>query len=370
MKKVLLGLALLSQWAFASKIIRFPNDFFTITQAYSLLDYSVHGPFNSNRVSSPPKEYFSINTVFLRNQFMIHMGKDMINGNYVVMPSPNIMSVKRISEDKKEIKIQQYFPDLEPKLMEMFGLTPSQIHSLYITSYKIIDQFGKEVESIYIPENVHYRPPMTMTFEVGAKVKMLSFIFSFTSRTAWADSGVGSDLSSIYRDIRTMGIDRDAKMFLKIDPEANSEIYEVFNSEESQKINQILSELHQIIIWGDLPNQDQILKELLDLKTFQFISLDLKNLSAELAKYPHLFGNPVSDSWLSKFKKLRGYKFREEDITNEKSGKLSLGLDSIFSFGGSSSKKTHKRLKEIFTFEMDGEFYIPKNHQIFTQSKQ
>ena len=37
-----------------------------------------------------------------------------------------------------------------------------------------------------------------------------------------------------------------------------------------------------------------------------------------------------------------------------------LGLDSIFIFGDSSSKKTNKRLKEIFTFEMEGEFYIPK----------
>ena len=120
-----------------------------------------------------------------------------------------------------------------------------------------------------------------------------------------------------------MGINRDAKIFLKIDPESSSEIYEIFNSQESQKINQILSELHQIIIWGDLYNQDQIIKELLDLKTFQFISLDLKNLSAELAKYPHLFGNSVNDKWLSKFKKLRGYKFREEDITNEKTGKFS-----------------------------------------------
>lgn len=356
----LLCLTFLSHIALGSKIIRFPNNLFPTTNSFGFLDNNLSGPFSSKRVSSPPKEYFSINTVYLRNQFIVHMGKDLINGNYVVMPSPNIMSVEPRANGKKLIKLQQYFPDLEKKLMEIFGLTPTQIHYLYITSYKVIDQHGKEVQSIYIPENVHYRPPMTMSFEIDGDVKVLSFIFSFTSRTAWADSGIGSDLTSIYRDIRSMDIDRDAKMFLKLDPENSSEIYEVYNSDESQKINQILSELHQIIIWGDMPNREKVLEELLDLKTFQFVSIDLKNLSSELAKYPHLFGNPVDPKWISKFNKLRAYKFRDEEITNEKSGKLSLGLDGIFSFGGSSSKKTHKRLKEIFTFEMEGDFYIPK----------
>ena len=224
----------------------------------------------------------------------------------------------------------------------------------------MIDQYGQEVESIHIPDYVHYRPPVTLSFEVPEETRVLSFIFSFTSRTAWADSGVGSDLSSIYRDLREMNIDRDARLFLKIDPEATSEIYEVYNSTESQKINQILSELHQVIVWGDMPNREDIIKELLDLKTFQFVSVDLRNLSSELSKYPHLFGNPVDPRWVSKFEKISALKFREEEITNESSGSLSIGLKDVFDFGGSSSSKTHERLKEIFQFEMEGEFYVPK----------
>lgn len=348
---------------FAGKIIYFPTDVFPFTshRASSFVDIKpLMNSFSGDRVSSPPKEYFSINTVYLRNQYLVHMGKDLINGTYVVMPSPNILSVEPRPNGKKAVKIQQYFPDLEEKLLQLFALTPSQIHHLYVTSYRVIDQYGKEVESIHIPANVHYRPPMTLTFEVDEKVRVLSFIFSFTSRTAWADSGIGSDLTSIYKDLREMNIDRDARLYLKIDPENSSEIYEVYNSDESQKINQILSELHQVIIWGDMPNRDEVLKELLDLKTFQFVSIDLKNVAAELAKYPHLFGNPTDPRWISKFEKLSTEKYREDEVTNEDSGSLSLGVSGLFDFGGSGSSKTHKRLKEIFSFDMEGEFYIPK----------
>ena len=342
-------------------LIYFPNDIFPYSSFSKSPTPSLLSSLDGDRVSSPPKEYFSINTVFLRNKYLVHMGKDLINGNYVVMPSPNIISVESRPKQKKSIQIQQYYPDLEANLMELFALTPSQIHYLYISSYRVIDQYGEEVETIYIPSNVHYRPPMTMTFEVDEKVRVLSFIYSFTSRTAWADSGIGSDLTSIYRDLREMAIDRDARLYLQIDPESSSEIYEVYNSKESQKINQILSELHQVIIWGDMPNREEVLKELLDLKTFQFVSIDLKNLAEDLAKYPHLFGNPTDPRWLSKFEKISAEKFREEEITNESSGSLSLGVKDLFDFGGSSSNKTHNRLKEIFQFEMEGEFYVPKS---------
>lgn len=343
----------------AKNLIYFPNKTFPYSKFESSLKRNLLLTSNI-RVSSPPKEYFSINTIYLRNKHIVHIGKDLINGNHVIMPSPNVMTIQSRSDKKKLVRIEQYFPDLEAKLMEKYALTPSQIHYLYITSYKVIDQYGELIETIHIPDNVHYRPPATMTLEVDESVRVLSFIFSFTSRTAWADSGVGSDLSSIYHDLRDMNIDRDARLFLKIDPENTSDIYEVFNSKESQKINQILSELHQVIVWGDMPNQEEILKELLDLKTFQYVSVDLKNLAADLAKYPHLFGNPVDPRWISKFEKIKAHKFREEEINRETSGSLSLGVKGLFDLGGSASHKTHNRLKEVFEFEMDGEFYVPK----------
>ena len=128
----LLLLSFLSGSLKAGEIIYFPNNLFPYSGITSLLGGGSDFSFDGGRVSSPPKEYFSINTVYLRNKYLIHMGKDMINGNYVVMPSPNVLSVESRPNNKKKVTIQQYYPDLESKLMEVFGLTPSQIHYLYI----------------------------------------------------------------------------------------------------------------------------------------------------------------------------------------------------------------------------------------------
>jgi hypothetical protein len=312
---------------------------------------------------SPPLEYFSLNTLFLRNKFIVHVGHDLINQNYVVFPSPNLERVEKIDKNRVRVTIQQYFPDLEKRILDEYKIVGSKLHYMYITSYEVFDQNGKLLDRITVPDGVQYRPPQFYQLEVDSDVKVLSFVVGFSGRSGWSDSGASSDLQGVYRDLREIGVDQSASIKLEIAAASGVKAYEVLTSSENVRMSQVLSNFHFIAAWGRFAEKDEFLSQILNMKNFQNISIDLTKGAEDLKKYPDIFGNPLDPKWTSVIHKISSSKLTEKERKSDSAVSAKLGIDKLFNFGGDASKKTESRFKEMVQFEADGDFYIPKSIQ-------
>jgi hypothetical protein len=311
--------------------------------------------------SSPPREYFSLNTLYLGEHTLVHVGHDLINQNYVVFPSPNVQSIEKCEGDKVRVNLQQYFPEFESKIIKSYNITAEKLHYLYITSYEIFDQNGKLLEQIKIPSGVEYRPPSFYQIEVDKSVKLLTFVFGFTGRTGWSDSGISTDLQGLYREIRDIDVNGDSAIHMELKAGTGLKAYEVLTSAEDSKISKILSSLHFIVAWGRMAEREDLMSQIASLKKSEEINIDLSKGVEDLRKYPLVFGDPVDPKWHSVIKKISSEKLTEKDIKTEGSAGAKLGLGSFFNFDGSASKKKDSRMKDMVKFEMEGEFYVPKS---------
>ncbi len=311
--------------------------------------------------SSPPREFFSMNTLYLRNKIIVHIGHDLINQSYVVLPSPNIMKVERLNADHRRITVQQYFPDLQEKILSNYSIAANKLHFLYIKNYEIYDQDGVLLEKITIPPGIQYRPPQFYSFEVGKNVKMLSFVFGFVGRTAWSDSGISSDLQGIYRDLREIGVDRASSLKIDIAPGVGVKTYEILTSKENQKLGQILSDFQHIVAWGRMTQKDDLISKIIDLKSFDTVHIDLAKGVEDLKKYPHIFGDPLDPKFQTIIKKLSSEKLTDKEFTSDKSATVKLGIGKLFSGEGGGSSKKSSRMKEVIKFDIEGDLYVPKS---------
>jgi hypothetical protein len=362
-----LGL-LLCQPLFASQrevTPQFEADF-SLNLKQSSGEPALHFSKSSDR---PAREFFSVNTLYLRNRYLIHVGRDLINQNYAVFPSPNLLGIQKLSNGKSRVTIQQYFPDLEDQIIKAYSIPANRLLYLYITSYQIFDQSGREITNIVIPEGVQYRPPQTIQVDVDSDVNILSFVFGFSGRTGWANSGFSSDLQGVFQDLRDIGIDNESAIHFEVNPGTGAKLYDVLTGVENMKISQILSNFHFIAAWGKFAQKDQLLDEITSLKNFQSIDINLSNAAEDLKKYPEIFGNPLDPKWLSVLNKISSEKLTENEMNNERSGSgsgsLSLDVSNLFKIGGqgasSNSSKVHSRFKEMLKFEIEGNFYVPKS---------
>lgn len=347
---VWLAFSLLSLNAFAQKMA---------LQSYVVED-ELSRYYAADTTQAPPLEYFSLNTLFLRNKVIVHVGHDLINQNYVVFPSPNLERTEKIADNKVRVTIQQYFPDLEKRILDEYKIVGSKLHYMYITSYEVFDQNGNLLERIIVPEGVQYRPPQFYQLDVNSDVKVLSFVVGFSGRSGWSDSGTSSDLQGVYRDLRAIGVDQDASIRLEIKADSGVKAYEVMTSSENIRMSQVLSNFHFIAAWGRFAQKDAFLDQIATMKNFQSISIDLSKGVEELKKYPDIFGNPLDPKWTSVIHKITSSKLTENDRKSEAAASAKLGIDKLFNFGGSGSKKSESRMKEMVQFEADGDFYIPK----------
>jgi hypothetical protein len=311
--------------------------------------------------SSPPREFFSMNTLYLRDKIIVHIGHDLINQSYVVLPSPNITKIEVLKEDRRRVTIQQYFPDLQEKILSNYNITANKLHFLYIKGYEIYDQDGVLIEKITIPQGVQYRPPQFYTFEVSKNVKMLSFVFGFVGRTAWSDSGLSSDLQGLYRDLRDIGVDRDSSLKIDITPSSGVKAYEILTSQENQKLGQMLSDFQHIVAWGRMGQKEELINKIVDLRNFETVHIDLAKGVEDLKKYPHIFGDPLDPKFQTVIKKMSSEKLTEKEHSSEKSATAKLGIGSMFSGEGGASKKKTSRMKDLVKFELEGELYVPKS---------
>lgn len=312
-------------------------------------------------VSAPPREFFSMNTLYLRNKIIVHIGHDLINQSYVVIPSPNVVKVERINEKTKRVKIQQYFPDLQEEILSKYNISANKLHYLYIQSYEIYDQDAKFLDKITIPEGIQYRPPEFYTIEVPADVSVLSFIFGFGGRTAWADAGVSADLQGVYRELRRLGIDRNSSLKLDVEASSGVDAAEVFSSEENTEISQVLSDFQHIVVWGRMTEKHELVEKLLDLQNFDSVQIDLAKAAEDLKKYPHIFGDPLNPKFQSVLKKMSAERLTEKEYSSDSSASAKLGIAKIFSGEGSGSKKKSSRMKNLVKFNLEGDFYVPKS---------
>lgn len=316
----------------------------------------------STSPSSPPREYFSLNTLYLGDRTVVHVGHDLINQNYVVFPSPNVQSIEKLAGGEKvRVSLQQYFPELESRIMKSYNITAEKLHYLYITSYQIFDQNGNLLEQIKIPNGVEYRPPSFYQIEVDKSVKLLTFVFGFTGRTGWADSGISTDLQGLYREIRDIDVNGDSAIHMELKAGSELKAYEVLTSAEDSRIIKILSSLHFIVAWGRMAEREDLISQIASLKKSEEINIDLSKGVEDLRKYPLVFGDPVDPKWHSVIKKISSEKLTEKDLKTEGSAGAKLGLGSFFSFDGSASKKRDSRMKDMVKFELEGEFYVPKS---------
>ena len=309
---------------------------------------------------SPPKEYFSVATISFRNRYLVQVGQDLINQNVVVMPSPNLIKTEKLPGQKRRLTFQQYFPDSESHILTHFNIIPKQLHYLYINSYKVFDQSGNLLDQIQVPAGALVRAPQYYSLDVDEKVKSLSFVFGFSARTAWVDSGITSDLHSIFKKLQNVEVDRDAKLFLKVNAESGVETWEAFTSEESQKIDEILHEIQFTLVWGTMAGKEAILDKLLALQDFKSVNVDFNNAVESMRRYPQLFKDPDSPETKNIIKHIKSHKLTESEYTSEKSNSTKLGLDKVFSFGNDNSSKATTRLKKMVEFEFDGQFYVPR----------
>lgn len=316
--------------------------------------------------TSPPREYFSLNTLFLDNNVMVHVGYDIINQNYVVMPSPNVKSIVKLG-DKLHINIQQYFPELENKILSTYKIPASKLSYLYITGYEIYDQSGALLERIMLPENTQYRPPQYYSIEVPNTTKMLSFVFTFNGRTAWSDTGINTDLQGLYRNLNEINIDRNSAIHIDVKPNSEINAYEVLTSNENQQLQQLLSEFHHIVVWGRMAQKEELINKIIDLKNFEAIDIELAKGVEDLRKYPQIFGDPLNPKWQSVINHISSERLNESEMNTDGKVSAKLGLGDFFSFGGSASSKRNSRLKEMVKFNIDGNIYIPKSLHFVTR---
>lgn len=321
---------------------------------------------DSHKPVPPPREYFSLNTLYLGNRILINIGHDLINQNYVVMPSPNIQKLEKVG-DKQRITIQQYFPNSESKILSSYNITPDKLSYLYLTGYEIYDQSGQLVDRIVIPDGIQYRPPQFYTFEVPNTVKTLSFVFTFDGRTAWSDTGVNTDLQGLYRNLVEIGVNRDNRIHLEVNAGNELKTYEILTSYENQKLQKILSEFQHIIVWGRIAKKEDLINKILDLKKFEEINLDLRKGIESLEKYPLIFGDPLDPKWKSVINHISSERLTEKEMNSEDSFSAKLGLEDFFSFGADSSGKTSSRLKDMVKFDMQGSIYIPTSLHFATR---
>lgn len=316
---------------------------------------------NAETPSSPPREFFSLNTIYLRNKLIVHVGHDLINQSYVMMPSPNIMRIEKLPNERRRVTIQQYFPDAHEKIMSNFNIGANKLQYLYIKTYDIYDQDGNLVESIKIPPGIQYRPPQFYNFEVAKSVKMLSFVFGFTGRTAWAQSGMSSDLQGLYRDLRDLGVDRDSELKIDINPGTGLKAAEVLTSQENRKIGQILSDFQHIVAWGRMAQKEDLISKITDLKNFETVHIDLAKGVEDLKKYPHIFGDPLNPKYQNLIKKMSSEKLTEKEHSSEHTSSAKLGIGKLFSGEGGNTTKKTSRFKEMIKFDIEGDMYVPKS---------
>lgn len=313
-----------------------------------------------NALTPPPREYFSLNTLYLGRDSLVQVGHDLINQNYVVMPSPNIVRMEKVG-DKVRVTVQQYFPELENKIFSSYNISPDKLSFLYITSYEVYDQDGNLVDRIVMPEGSQYRPPQFYHLELSDKVKILSFVFGFTGRSAWSDSGINTDLQGVYRSLTDIGVNRDAAIHLEINPGNGLKTYEVLTSNENVKLQEVLSEFHHIVVWGRLAQKEELIEKIIDLKNFEQIDIDFARGIEDLKKYPKIFGDPLDPKWQSVINHISSERLTENEVNSESGVSAKLKLGSFFGGGGSSSHKRNTRLKEMVKFDVQGNIYIPKS---------
>lgn len=319
--------------------------------------------------TSPPREYFSLNMLYLGNRITVQVGHDLINQSYVVLPSPNIQRVDKVG-DKQRVTIQQYFPNLENKILDSYHIPSNKLSYLYITGYEVYDQDAELVDRIRIPEGTQYKPPQFYTLDVPSKVKTLTFVFTFNGRTAWSDTGISTDLQGIYQSLADIGVDRDSSVHLEVNPGAGLKTYEVLTSHENQQLQKILSQLHHIIVWGRITQKEELINKIIDLKNYEAIDIDLAKGVESLEKYPLIFGNPLDPKWQSVINHISSERLTEKEMSSEGSVSAKLGLKDFFSFNGSGSSKRNSRLKEMVKFDVQGNIYIPKSLHFATRTNE
>ncbi len=319
--------------------------------------------------TSPPREYFSLNTLFLDNNVMVHVGYDIINQNYVVMPSPNVKKIVK-NGDKLHINIQQYFPELENKILSTYKIPASKLSYLYITGYEVYDQNGALLERITLPEGTQYRPPQFYSVDVPNTTKMLSFIFTFNGRTAWSDTGINTDLQGLYRNLAEISVDRHSSIHIDVKPTNEIKAYEVLTSNENQQLQQLLSEFHHIVVWGRMAQKEELISKIIDLKNFEAIDIELAKGVEDLRKHPQIFGDPLDSKWQSVINHISSERLNESEVNTDGKVSAKLGLGDFFSFGGEASSKRNSRLKEMVKFNIDGNIYIPKSLQFATRKSE
>lgn len=347
------------------------SQIFSCAQALPLAKTSIADNKNlllyNDKDTPPPREYFSLNTIYLGNRIAVNIGHDLINQNYVVMPSPNIQKVEKIG-NKRRVTIQQYFPNLENKVLDLYSIPPNQLAYLYVNSYEIYDQDAVLIDRILLPNGTQFKPPQFYTVDITDNVKSLSFVYTFNGRTGWSDTGINTDLQGLYRQLANIGVDRDSSIHLEINAAAGFKAYEVLTSHETQEIQKILTEFHHIVAWGRIAQKDDLINKILDLKKFEEIDIDLAKGVECLEKYPLIFGNPLDPKWQSVITHISAERLTEKEMNTEGSISAKLGLKNFFSFGGSGSKKRNSRFKEMVKFDVQGSFYVPTSLHFATRT--
>lgn len=323
--------------------------------------------FDKPSPTPPPREFFSFNRLYLGAKIYVNVGYDVINNSYVVMPSPNVQKVVKVG-NKQRVTIQQYFPNLEDKILDSYHIPANKLSYLYLTGYEVYDQDEKLISRIAIPAGVQYIPPQVYTFDVPDTVTVLSFVYTFNGRTAWSDTGMSTDLQGLYRNIADIGVDRDSAIYLETNPGSGLKAYEVLTSNENQKIQKILTDFHHIVVWGRMTQKQELIDKIIDLKNFQELDIDLAKGVESLEKYPLIFGDPLK--WQSILNHITSERLTEKEMNSEGSISTKLGLRKFFSFEGSGSSKRNSRFKEIVKFDAVGTFYIPKALKFATRTNE
>ena len=320
-------------------------------------------------VEAPPREFFAVGGFHLDANTFINVGHDVINNTYVILPSPNIVDVDiDLTGLTKTVRVQLYFEAAEQAIAERYNVTPNQIRYLFVSRFAVQDLSRGRIFTVPIAPGASYRPPQFVDLKVGITSQQVSFDFDFVGRGSWSESGVSSEVSAIARDLRDLNVDSNARLVINAQPGAGVEAFEAYTSRENSELERVIQSLSNVIVWGDMSDKDRILDKLLSLQDYQRIHLDLTEGIAQLAKYPELFGSPPSAEWVSVINKLASSKLTEKEWEEETSGNGKIGVTGLFGIEGGGSSRKKERFKQMITFDVEGEFYVPRSMDFVIRS--
>lgn len=317
--------------------------------------------------NSPPREYFSVNALHLDEHTVVHVGHDILNQTYVILPSPNIVSKEAVGDDRLRLQVRLYYPAAEALIAQKYSVLASQVQYLHIHSFEVVAQDGQPVYHITIPEGVEYMPPQNIEISVPqAGIDSLTFIYSFVGRSSWSQGGISADMRGIWRKLRNLEVKSDGHLTIDIDAATGVKAFDVLTLTEDAELADILEELHAVVLWGDMPGREQVLQRLTSLDYSERVHLDLQKGADELSRYPQIFGVPPDPRWVSVIHQLRAKSETTEEHKSETSA--SLGVEGIFNVSGSHNRST--KIHRLFEFELQGDLYIPKSMNFTVRQKE